>query len=170
MGMAHIRDFLTTWEINHAAQRLSTTDEDKSKIAEFVLSLDGASTNWFVQNGIRAIESFEQLTTKFTQVFHRQIPQKDLIRQFYAAYQEPNERVSEFIILFQTMQLQISKTIPDVDLKDYFFLGEGEPRVVQSLQHFLAVIDVVRHELSAPVRSYRLVLILHRASFDRDVI
>ena len=29
---AHIRDFLTTWEINHGAQRLSTDVEDKSKI------------------------------------------------------------------------------------------------------------------------------------------
>ena len=49
---AHIRDFLTTWEINHAPQRLSTTIEDKSKIAKFVLSLDGPSANWFAQNGI----------------------------------------------------------------------------------------------------------------------
>ena len=53
---AHIRDFLTTWEINHAAQRLSTVVEDKSEIAESVLSLDGPSTNWFAQNGIRAFE------------------------------------------------------------------------------------------------------------------
>ena len=49
---AHIRDFLTTWEINHLAQRLSTAVEDKSKISEFVLSLDGPSVNWFAQNGI----------------------------------------------------------------------------------------------------------------------
>ena len=68
---AHIRDFLTTWEINHAPQRLSTATEDKSKIAEFVMSLYGPSTNWLAQNGIRAFESFEQLTTKFTQLFHR---------------------------------------------------------------------------------------------------
>ena len=68
---AHIRDFLTTWEIKHATQRLSKVAEDKSKIVEFVLSLDGPSANWFAQNGIRA---FEQLTTKFTQLFHRQIP------------------------------------------------------------------------------------------------
>ena len=44
----HIRDFLTTWEINHGAQRLSAIAEDKSKIVEFVLSLDGQSANWFV--------------------------------------------------------------------------------------------------------------------------
>ena len=68
---AHIRDFLDTWEINHAAQQLSTSAKDKSKIVEFFLSLDGPSTNWFVQNGIRA---FEQLTTKFTQLFYQQIP------------------------------------------------------------------------------------------------
>ena len=117
---AHIRDFLTTWEINHATQRLSTAAEDKSKIAEFVLSLDGPSANWFAQNGIRAFESFEQLTTKFTQLFHRQIPQKDLIGQFYAAYREPNETVSQFVIRFQSLQLQIAKKIPDAELKDIF--------------------------------------------------
>ena len=76
---AHIRDFLTTWEINHAAQRLSTTAKHKLKIAELVLSLNGPSANWFAQNGIRVFESFEQLTMKFTQLFHREIPQKDLI-------------------------------------------------------------------------------------------
>ena len=117
---AHIRDFLTTWEINHATQRLSTTAEDKSKIAEFILSLDGPLANWFAQNGIRAFESFEQLTTKFIQLFHRQILQKDLIGQFYVAYQEPNETVSQFVIRFQSLQLQIAKKIPDVELKDIF--------------------------------------------------
>ena len=82
----HIRDFLITWEINHGAQRLSTAAEDKSKIVQFVLSLDGPSANWFPQNGLKAFESFEQLTTTFIQLFHRQVPQKNLIRQFYAAY------------------------------------------------------------------------------------
>ena len=37
---AHVRDFLTTWEIKHGAQTLSAA-EDKSKIAKFVLSLYG---------------------------------------------------------------------------------------------------------------------------------
>ena len=102
---------------------------------EFVLSLDGPSTNWFAQNGIRAFESFEQLTTKFTQLFHRQIPQKDLIGQFYAAYQEPNETVSQFVIRFQSLQLQIAKTIPDAELKDI-------PEAIQEpLRTTLAVFD-----------------------------
>ena len=106
---AHRRDFITTWEINHAAQRLSIAAEDKSKIVEFVLSLDGPSANGFAQNGIRAFESFKQLTMRIIQLFHRQIPQKDLIGQFYATYQERNETVSRFVIRFQSLQLQTAK-------------------------------------------------------------
>ena len=132
----HIRDFLTTWEINHGAQRLSAIAEDKSKIVEFVLSLDGQSANWFAQNGFRAFETFEQLTKKFLQLFHRQIPQKDLIAQFYALYQEPNETVSQFVIRFQNLQLQISRPIPDHELKDIFLEAIREP-----LRTTLAVFD-----------------------------
>ena len=117
---AHIRDFLTTWEINHGAQRLSMVAEDKSKIAEFVLSLDGPLTNQFAQNGLNAFDSFEHLTTKFTQLFHHQIPRKDMISQFHATYQEPHETVSQFVIRFQKLQLQILKTIPKEELKDIF--------------------------------------------------
>ena len=32
---AHIRDFLTTWEINHGAQRLSATTEDLKLLSLF---------------------------------------------------------------------------------------------------------------------------------------
>ena len=124
---AHVRDFLTTWEINHGAQRLSAAAEDKSKIAEFVLSLEGYSANWFAQNGLRGFETFEQLNNKFLQLFHRQIPQKDLIAQFYALYQEQQETVSQFVIRFQNLQLQISRPIPDNELKDVFLEAIREP-------------------------------------------
>ena len=124
---AHVRDFLTTWEINHGAQRLSADAEDKSKIAEFVLSLDGYSANWFAQNGLQGFASFEILTSKFLQLFHRQIPQKDLIAQFYALYQEKNETVSQFVIRFQNLQLQISRPIPDNELKEVFLEAVKEP-------------------------------------------
>ena len=43
-----------------------------------------------------------------------------MIAQFYASYQEPHETVSQFVIWFQNLQLQISKTIPDEELKDIF--------------------------------------------------
>ena len=79
LAEAHIKDFLTTWKINHGAQWLSATTEDKSKIVEFVLSLDGPSANWFAQNGLKVFDPFEQLSTKLIQLFHRQVPQKDMI-------------------------------------------------------------------------------------------
>ena len=43
---AHLRAFLTTWQANHVSQRLSEVNVDKSKIAEFGLSLEGQSENW----------------------------------------------------------------------------------------------------------------------------
>ena len=69
-------DFLTTLEVNHVAQRLSTTAEEKSKTFESVLLHDGPLANWLALNGPKAFDSFEQLATKFTQLFHLQISQK----------------------------------------------------------------------------------------------
>ena len=80
-----------------------------------------------MQNGLRAFETFEQLTSKFLQLFLPQIPQKDLIAQFYALYQESHETVSQFVIRFQNFQLQISRSIPDNKLKDVFFEAICEP-------------------------------------------
>ena len=68
----------------------------------------------------KAFESFEQLTNWFVQLVHQQIPQKDLIGQFYAGYQEQHKTVSQFVIHFQNLQLQISKTILDEELNDIF--------------------------------------------------
>ena len=82
-------------------------------------------------------ESFEQLTTKFIQLFHRNVPQKDLIGQFYAAYQEPHETMSHFVIRFQNLQLQILKRIPNEELKDIFLEAIREP-----LRTTLAVFDI----------------------------
>ena len=38
---AHIRAYLTTWQANHASERLAVTKANFSKITEFGLSLDG---------------------------------------------------------------------------------------------------------------------------------
>ena len=72
-------------------------------------------------------ESFKQLTTRFIQLFHRQISQRDQIGQFYATYQEQHETVSQFVICFQNLQLQILKTILDEELKDIFLESIQEP-------------------------------------------
>ena len=100
------------------------------------MSLDGPSANWFAQNSLKAFESFKQLITKFIQLFHWQVPQKDLIGQFYAEYQEPHETVSQFVFLFQNLQLQISEKIPKEELKDIFLEAIREP-----LRTSLAVFD-----------------------------
>ena len=42
---AHVRAFLTTWQANHASQRLVVTEANISKIAELGLSLDGHTAN-----------------------------------------------------------------------------------------------------------------------------
>ena len=49
---AHVHAFLTTWESNHASQRLDAAEANISKIAEFWLSLEGHTTNWYSQNDI----------------------------------------------------------------------------------------------------------------------
>ena len=64
---AHIHAFLTTWQSNHVSQRLSEADADKSKIAEFGLSLGGQSANWYSQHEVREFKSFKILSTKLIQ-------------------------------------------------------------------------------------------------------
>ena len=91
------------------------------------MSLDGLSANWFAQNSLRVFETFEKLTDKFLQLFNRQIPQKDLIAQFYALHQESHETVSQFVLHFQNLQLQISRPIRDYELKDVFLEEIREP-------------------------------------------
>ena len=76
---AHLHAFMTTWQANHVSQRLSETDADKSKIAEFGLSLEGQSANWYSQHEADEFETFKLLTTKFTQRFHRQVPLRELM-------------------------------------------------------------------------------------------
>ena len=47
---AHVHTFLMTWQANDVLQRLSKSDVDKSKIAEFGLSLNAQSVNWYSQH------------------------------------------------------------------------------------------------------------------------
>ena len=63
---AHVCAFLTTWQGNHVSQRLSEVDNDKSKIVEFRLSLEGKSANWYSRHEEGECESFKQLTSKKT--------------------------------------------------------------------------------------------------------
>ena len=42
---AHIRAYLTTWQVNHASKRLGMIEANIAKIAEFGLSLDGQAAS-----------------------------------------------------------------------------------------------------------------------------
>ena len=76
---AHIRVYLTTWHANHASKRLGVIEANISKITEFGLSLDGQAASWISQNDIAEYADFYQLREQFMQLFHRCIPQQDVI-------------------------------------------------------------------------------------------
>ena len=76
---AHIRAYLTTWQANHTSKRLGLIEANISKIDEFKLSLDRQATSWYSQNDIAEFADFDQLWDEFVQLFHRRIPQRDLM-------------------------------------------------------------------------------------------
>ena len=49
---AHVHAFLTTWQANHASQRLVVAEANISKIAEFGLSLEWHAMIWYSQKDI----------------------------------------------------------------------------------------------------------------------
>mgnify|MGYP000476957188 CR=1 FL=1 len=106
---AHVCAFVTTWQENYVSQRLSEANADKSKISEFRLSLDEQSANWYSQHEAGEFESFKQITTKFIRLFHRQVPKRELMSQFYVAYQEAHEIVPQF--RFQDIRRQLARTL-----------------------------------------------------------
>ena len=75
-----------------------------SKIAELGLSLEGQAASWYSLNDIAEFADFEQLREEFVQLFHKRIPQRDLMSQFYAIIHEANETVPQFVIRFQNLR------------------------------------------------------------------
>ena len=124
---AHIRAYLTTWQANHASKRLGLVEANISKIAEFGLSLDGQAASWYSQNEISEFEDFDQLKQEFVQLFHKRIPQRDLMSQFYASRQEANETVPQFVIRFQSLRRQLTRSPTPEELTDIFLTGLREP-------------------------------------------
>ena len=125
---AHIRAYLTTWQANHASKRLGLVEANISKIAEFGLSLDGQAASWYSQNDIAEFADFDQLREEFVQLFHRRIPQRDLMSQFYAIVQEVNEVVPQFVIHFQNLSKQLTCGTPRRTRGANRNLPHGTPR------------------------------------------
>ena len=90
----HVQAFLTTWQANHVSQGLAEAIVDASKIAEFGLSLEGQAASWYSQHNPEEFSTFMQLSDKFIRLFHWQVAQRELMRQFYVAYPEAQETVS----------------------------------------------------------------------------
>ena len=124
---AHIRNYLTTWQANHASKRLGLVEANISKIAEFGLSLDGQAASWYSQNEISEFADFDQLKQEFVQLFHKRIPQRDLMSQFYASRQEANETVPQFVIRFQSLRRQLTRSPTPEELTEIFLTGLREP-------------------------------------------
>ena len=139
---AHGCGFLTTWQANHISQQLSKANANKSKIAEFRLSLHGQLANWYSQHEAGEFEPFKTLNTKFIRLFHRQVPQRELMSQFFAISHEAHETAPQFIIRFQNLRRQLARKPPKDDVKETFFSALREP-----LRTTLAVFDFKEQSL-----------------------
>ena len=98
----HIRSFLNTWQANHSTQRLIAGEIDASKIAEFILSLDGPTARWYSRHDTGS-SPLSRTSTQFLELFHHEIPIRELLRQFYTIEQGPHETVAQFVLRFQDL-------------------------------------------------------------------
>ena len=90
--------FLQTWEDNHVSQRLTDAEAERSKIAEFGMTLEGLAAWWHAKHLPGSFTMFQAPRDKFLRLFHRYVAERDLVGQFYTTYQEPKETVPQFII------------------------------------------------------------------------
>ena len=65
----HFKQFHSIWAMNHKIQGLSTTNAEQSKIVEFQLSLEEQASRWYVQHDSTSFETFDDLVTKFKELF-----------------------------------------------------------------------------------------------------
>ena len=80
---AHVYAFLQTWEANHISQRLTEPEAERSKIAEFGITLEGPAAQWHAKHLPGTFATFDALKARFLRFFHRQFEQRELVGQFY---------------------------------------------------------------------------------------
>ena len=100
----HIQLFLNVWNANHMVQQHPKAEVHALKIAEFGLTLDGRAARWHSQLDITLFASFDQLQSSFLRFFHRSIPQREIIGQFYTIKQLQQESVVDFNLRFQSLR------------------------------------------------------------------
>ena len=129
---------------NHVASqpRVPTAmeaDTNASKIAKFGLSLDGQAANWYSQHDLAKFPNFDQWKDKFLRLFHHQIPQRELMSQFYAICQDAHGTVPQFVIRFQSLRHQLTWLTLVDELNETFLSALREP-----LRTTLVVVDFTR--------------------------
>ena len=108
-------------------QRLSAAKIDSSKIAEFTLSLDGPVVRWYSRLDAGEVTTFQDVRTKFLELFHREVPKRELLLQFFSMNQELQETVSQFTIRFQDLHRQLAEDVSAHHISETFLASLWEP-------------------------------------------
>ena len=134
---SHIRAFVSTWQANHSTQRLSVAEIEASKITEVTLSLDGPIARWYSRLDAGEVTTFQDVRTKFLELFHREVPKRELLRQFFSMSQEPHETVAQFTIRFQDPYRRVADDVSAQHIPDTFLSSLREPlRTTLALTNF----------------------------------
>ena len=102
------------------AQWFPEAEAHESKIAEFRLTLDGWAACWHSLMDLAAIKTFDQLQSAFLRFFHRRVPQREIIGQFYTMKQLSTEYVTDFSLRFQSLQRQHTQAPIDKEARETF--------------------------------------------------
>ena len=134
---SHIRAFVSTWQANHSTQCLTPAEIDASKLAEFTLFLDGPAARWYSRLEVGEATTFQIVRTKFLELFHREVPKRELLRQFFSMSQEPHETVAQFTIRFEDFYRQVTDDVSTQHIPDTFLSSLREPlRTTLALTNF----------------------------------
>ena len=71
------------------------------------------------------------------ELFHREVPKRELLRQFFLICQEPHETVAQFTIRFQDLYRQVADDVSAQHIPDTFLSSLREPlRTTLALTNF----------------------------------
>ena len=116
-----------------------------------MISLDGQAASWYSQNDMEDFADFDQLRKQFIQIFHRRVPQRELMSLFYAITQEATEMGPHFFIRFENLRKTLTRSSTQEELTETFLTAFREP-----LDTDLAVVDLtgkpIEHVMSRVLR------------------
>ena len=90
--------------MNHGIQGLSAANAEQSKIVEFQLFLDGQVARWYAQQDISSFNTFDNLATKFEELFQVKLYHTEVLREYSSFKQQPTESIAHFLLRFQAVK------------------------------------------------------------------